>query len=320
MAKFKVVLTDNIFPDLEIEKNMLAEIDAEFVEVPKGENIAEYVRDADAVIDTYAKISADLIACMEKCKLVIRNGIGVDTIDVDACTEKGIMVANIPHYCSDEAATHTMALMLASTRKLKLLDSSVAEGRWAAKEAAPLFSLHGKKLGLIGFGKIPRLVAEKARAFGLLVSAYDPMVSEENMNACFVEKAAFETIVRESDIISLHCPLNDQTRNLFNMDVFKQMKSTAYLINTARGPVVNEEDLICALEKGMIAGAGLDVLMENEVDPENPLLKMKQVIITPHAAWYSEEAILRRRTQTIESVISVLKGGEPMSLCNRKMR
>lgn len=317
MPKYTVVMTDNIFPNLDIEREMLSEVDAEIIEVPKGADAAEYVKNADAVINTYVQVGADLIDQMEKCKLVIRNGIGVDTIDVNACTSKGIMVSNIPHYCSDEAATHTMALMLASVRKLKKLDASVARGEWSAKIAAPVFSLPGKKLGLVGFGKIPRAVAEKARAFGLCISAYDPFVSAEDMQACSVEKVDFEQMVRESDIISIHCPLNNQTRNLFNMETFRKMKRTAYLINAARGPIVNEQDLISALESGLIAGAGLDVLTENAVDKENPLLRMEQVVITPHAAWYSEESMVRRRVQTIESVIAALQGGEPKWLCNR---
>jgi len=320
VAEFTVVLTDNIFPDLDLERNMLKSVGASFIEVPKGEPLDAYVADADAVINTYAEVSAEVIEKMTRCKLVIRNGIGVDTIDVDACTRKGIMVANVPHYCSDEAATHTMALMLATVRKLKSLNQSVINGHWEAKRAAPIFSLPGKKLGLVGFGKIPRLVAEKARAFGLQIMASDPYVSREDMSASLVEKVDFDELISQSDIVSIHCPLTEQTRNLFNIRVFQQMKPGAYLINTARGPIVNEEDLICALERGMIAGAGLDVLEKNAVDLNNPLLEMEQVIITPHAAWYSEESIVRRRVQTIESVIAVLQGGEPGSLCNKEVR
>ena len=320
MAKFKVVLTDNIFTDLENERKMLAEADAELIIVPAGEDIIPYVKDADAVIDTYVKITEEIVEHMEKCQLVIRNGIGLDTIDVEACTKKGIMVSNIPHYCSDEASTHTMALMLATVRKLKLLNKSVNNGKWDVKVGIPIYSLLEKTLGLVGFGKIPRLVAEKARAFGLNIVAYDPFVSKEDMGACFVRKVELEDLVKESDIISLHTPLTKETYEMFDINMFEKMKTTAYIINTSRGPVIKEEDLIYALENHMIAGAGLDLLTKDALDSENPLLKMDNVIITPHAAWYSEESTIRRKTQMIESVISVLQGGKPAVLCNNPIK
>ena len=169
----------------------------------------------------------------------------------------------------------------------------------------------------MGVGKIPRLVVEKARVFDMKVIAYDPFVSEADMDACYVEKVSMEELTAKSDVISIHCPLNDKTRNTFNMDVFRRMKPTAYLINAARAPIVNEPDLVAALQQGMIAGAGLDLLADNGADADNPLLHMEQVIVTPHSAWYSEESIVRRRTQTMESVIAVLQGGEPPALCNR---
>lgn len=317
MFDYKVVMTDNIFPDLEIERRMLSAVNAEFILVPKGEDIGSYTADADVVVNTYARVTADIIARMEKCRMVIRNGIGVDTIDVRACTEKGIMVANVPHYCSDEVSTHTMALILALTRKLKPMNCAVSRGVWDVKQAMPMYSLKDKVLGLVGFGKIPRLVVEKARVFDMKVIAYDPFVSEADMGACYVEKVSMEELTAKSDVISIHCPLNDKTRNTFNMDVFRRMKPTAYLINAARAPIVNEPDLIAALQQGMIAGAGLDLLADNGADADNPLLHMEQVIVTPHSAWYSEESIVRRRTQTMESVIAVLQGDEPPALCNR---
>ncbi len=315
MSKFKVVLTDNIFSNLDNERERLKAIDAELVIVPPGENIIPYVKDADAVIDTYVKITEDIVENMEKCKLVIRNGIGIDTIDVTACTKKGIMVANIPHYCSDEASTHTMALMLAVTRKLKTLNKSVCKGIWDVKTAIPVYSLSEKTLGLVGFGKIPRLVAEKARAFGLNIVSYDPFVTKEDMGACFVKKVELDTLIRESDIISLHTPLTPETKGMFNLERFKQMKKTAYIINTSRGSVINEEDLLYALQHNIIAGAGLD-LLTNDALGDSLLLKMDNVIVTPHAAWYSEESTIRRKTQMIDSVISVLQGGKPDALCN----
>ncbi|MGN0505882.1 MAG: C-terminal binding protein [Lachnospiraceae bacterium] len=307
MNKAKVVITDNIFPDLDIEKKMLDEIGAELVLVPKGESVKEYVRDADAVINTYVQMTEEIIDTMERCRLIIRNGIGIDTIDVEACKKRGIMVSNIPHYCSDEAATHTFMLLLATCRKLKKLSNSVANGVWDVKVAAPIYSLNGKTLGLIGFGKIPRLIAEKARMFGLNLVAFDPYVSSAEMYGYMVKKVSFEEILAVSDVISIHCPLNNETRGMFCLETFGRMKKTAFIINAARGPIISESDLVIALEKGLIAGAGLDVLTEDRIDKSNPLLKMENVIITPHAAWYSEEAMECRRIQTMERVIDVLK-------------
>ena len=318
MAKFKVVLTDNIFPDLFIERSMLAEIDAEFIEVKDPAKLKEECKDADAVVNTYLQMTSEIIGDMEKCRLIIRNGVGVNTIDVDACSAKGIMVANIPTYCLDEVATHAIALLLAVTRKIPLLFDCVKQGVWDVKNAIPVYSLAEKTLGLVGFGKIPRIVNEKAKAFELKVITYDPFVTAEMAREAGVQKVEQDELLEKSDYISIHCPLTPETKGMFNKEAFKKMKNTAFIINTARGPIINEPDLADALKEGQIAGAGLDVLEKDEIDINNPLLKMNNVVITPHAAWYSEEAMVRRRVETIESVVSVLKGGEPQSLVNRK--
>jgi D-3-phosphoglycerate dehydrogenase / 2-oxoglutarate reductase len=318
MAKHKVVLTDNIFPDLDIERELLDKAGADLIEIKNGIGLEKEVEDADAVINTYAQVPAELIGKMEKCKLIIRNGIGVNTIDVDACNKKGIMVANIPTYCLDEVATHAMALLLALNRKILPLDKSVHGGTWDVKKATPVYALPEKTLGLVGFGKIPRMVHEKAKAFGMKVIIFDPYVSKEDAANAGARKVEIQELIAESDYISIHCPLTPETRGMFNYEAFCSMKKTAYIINTARGPIVNEPDLARALEEGEIAGAGLDVLMKDEVSLDNPLLKFDNVIITPHAAWYSEESIVRRRVQTVESVIEVLQGREPFSFLNKK--
>ena len=318
MSKFKVVLTDNIFPDLDIENEMLSKVDAELVEVTDLANLANEVKDADAVINTYAQMTPEIIGGMDKCKLIIRNGIGVNTIDVDACNAKGIMVANIPTYCIEEVATHAITLMLTLNRKIFLYNRTVREGIWDVKEGMKINSVVGATLGLVGFGRIPRLINDRAQALGMKVLAYDPFVTAENAAEAGATKAEMDQIIAESDFISIHCPLIPDTRGMFNYDAFKAMKDSAYLINTARGPIVNEPDLVRALEEGLIGGAGLDVLMEDKGQTEHPLYKFENCIITPHAAWYSETSILRRRTQTVDSVIEVLTGsGEPHSFLNK---
>lgn len=318
MSKFKVVLTDNIFPDLDIENEMLSEIDAELVEVTDPSTLADAVKDADAVINTYAQMTPEIIGGMENCKLIIRNGIGVNTIDVDACNAKGIMVANIPTYCIEEVATHAITLMLTLNRKIFLYNRTVREGIWDVKEGMKINSTVGATLGLVGFGRIPRLINDRAQALGMKVLAYDPFVTAENAAEAGATKAEMDQIIAESDFISIHCPLIPDTRGMFNYEVFQKMKDSAYLINTARGPIVNEPDLVRALEEGLIGGAGLDVLMEDKGQTDHPLYKFENCIITPHAAWYSETSILRRRTQTVDSVIEVLTGsGEPHSFLNK---
>jgi D-3-phosphoglycerate dehydrogenase len=318
MAKYKVVLTDNIFPDLDLERKMLAEVDAELVVVNDLQDLPTAVADADVVINTYAKVTADLINSMKKCKMIIRNGIGVDTIDIDAASQRGIMVANVPTYCIDEVATHAIALILACNRKIPYLNKEVKAANWNVKLAIPIYPLTGSTLGLMGFGRIARLVGQKAQGLGMKVIAHDPYVPQEDADDYDVTMVNFETLLRESDFISIHCPLLPSTKGLFNYETFKKVKKTAYIINTARGPLIDELGLVKALQEGEIAGAGLDVLKENNVEAGDPLLSFDNVIITPHAGWYSEGSIVRRRTQTIENVIKVLQGGEPDSFVNRK--
>lgn len=317
MSKFKVVLTDNIFPDLIIEREMLDKVDAELIEVTDPATLADEVKDADAVINTYAEMTPDIINGMEQCRMIIRNGIGVNTIDVDTCNEKGIMVGNIPTYCIEEVATHAISLMLTLNRRIFLYNDSVRSGVWDVKKGTPINSVVGATLGLVGFGRIPRLINERAKALGMNVLAYDPFVTAENAAEAGATKAEMDQIIAESDFISIHCPLTPDTKGMFNYDAFKAMKDSAYIINTARGPVINEPDLVKALEENLIGGAGLDVLMEDKGQTDHPLYAFDNVIITPHAAWYSEQAILRRRTQTVESVIEVLEGREPHSFLNK---
>ncbi|BCV25894.1 C-terminal binding protein [Gelria sp. Kuro-4] len=318
MAEFKVVLTDNIFPDLNLERDMLAAAGAELVLADPERDLAEELKDADAVINTYAKLPASVIEKLERCRLIIRNGIGVDTIDVAAASQKGIMVANIPTYCLEEVATHATALILACNRKVVFLNGKVKAGIWNVKLAIPIQAPEASVVGLAGFGRIPRSVSRKVKALGFDVIAYDPYVAQADADVYGVTMVDFSTLLAKSDYISIHCPLTAETRGMFDYEAFRKMKRSAYLINTARGAVVKEKDLVAALRDGLIAGAALDVLETDGIAPDHPFLEMENVILTPHAAWYSEQSILRRRTQTVEEVIKVLKGGEPTSFVNRR--
>lgn len=317
MVAHKVVITDNIFPNLEMERRRLSAVGAELIEADPQADMLTQVKDADVIINVYYKITADLIENLEKCRLIIRNGIGFDTIDVAAASKKGIMVANVPTYCQDEVATHTATLILACSRKITYLNHKVKAGSWDYKLAEPINAPRVSTVGLVGFGRIAQTVRAKIKCFGFRVISFDPYVSQEQADKHDITMVDMDTLIRESDYISIHCPLTDATRHSFNYETFKQMKPTAFLINTSRGAVVKEKELVRALEEGLIAGAALDVLETDGIDLNNPLCHMDNVIITPHAAWYSEQSIIQRREDTMESVIRVLRGGEPVSFINK---
>lgn len=297
---------------------MLAKAGAELIEGDPTADMADQLREADAIINVYYKLPSTIIDQLEKCRLIIRNGIGVDTIDIEAASRKGIMVANIPTYCLDEVATHATALILACSRKIVYLNDKVKNGIWDVKLAIPINAPSASTVGLVGFGRIPRAVSQKVQALGFKVIAFDPYVTQAQAAPHGVTMVDLPTLLQKADYVSIHCPLTQETRGSFNYETFRQMKQNAYLINTARGAVVNEKDLAAALGDGLIAGAALDVLEKDGIDLDNPLRQMENVIITPHAAWYSEQSIMRRRTQTIEEVIQVLQGGEPTSFVNKK--
>ncbi|MDI6600769.1 MAG: C-terminal binding protein [Thermoanaerobacteraceae bacterium] len=317
---FKVVMVDTIFPDFSIEQEVLNEIDANFVFVgDKDEDaIINLAKDADALVTVYAEITRNIIEKLEKCRIIVRCGIGVNNIDIQAATEKGIYVANVPDYCWDEVSDHAMALVLTLERKILLFDKKVKSGDWSHDGATPIYGLRGQTFGLVGFGNIPKMVAKKAQAFGFNVVAYDPFVAQEAADQYNVKMVSLEELLKVSDVISIHAPLTDDTYHMVNKDTLSLMKPTAYLVNTARGPIVDTEALYEALKDHKIAGAALDVL---EVEPPtkvNPLLTLDNVILTPHAAFYSEASSINLRRLAFTEVVRVLKGGYPKNFVNKK--
>jgi len=311
----KIVITDCDHPSVEIEKEILSEIDPEFVLAycNTEDEVIEVAQDADGIINQYAPIDRRVIESLKRCKVIARYGVGVDNIDIEAATEHKIIVANVPDYCVDEVSTHAIALILACARGITLLDRKRREKRWDFTLAKPLFRTKGKTLGLFGLGKIARAVAQKASGFGFKIIAYDPYVSKVDRRIKLVE---FSQLLSDSDFISIHSPLTDETRHLFGENKLRAMKKTAYLINTARGPIINEKDLYVALKEKWIAGAALDVMEKEPPDWENPLLKLDNLIITPHISFYSEESYVELKTKTAEAVLSVLKGELPRTFVN----
>jgi D-3-phosphoglycerate dehydrogenase len=324
MAKFKVVVTDHEYESLENERRELEKVGAELVPAQlryaSPEEIIEVCKDADGLIVQYAKITREVIEGLEKCKVIARYGIGVDNVDVKAATEKGIFVVNVPDYCVEEVSDHTVALLLASVRKLLLYDKAVKSGTWDYKIGKPLFRIQGKTLGLIGFGKLARRVAEKMKPFGVNIITYDPYINPElakKYGAKLVN--SLEELLKNSDFISIHVPLTDETYHLLSDKEFELMKDNVIIVNTARGPIIDEKALVKALEQGKVMYAGLDVTEVEPIPKDSPLLEFDNVIITPHVAWYSEESQKELQTKAARGVAEVLSGKVPTYFVNPKV-
>jgi D-3-phosphoglycerate dehydrogenase len=317
MASKLVAVSDSVFPNLDQARAVLSKVDAEvrLASEAKPEAILSVARDADALLTTYAKITGDMIRQMKRCRIISRFGIGVDNVDIPVATEGGIVVTKVPDYCLDEVSDHAMALLLAVARKITLSNGQVHAGRWEMPAVVPIHRLRGSVLGLVGFGRIPQLVAPKAKGFGMRVIASDPYIPKEVFSQAGVEGVEFGTLIKTSDFISIHSPLLPETRGMFNAALFKQMKPTAYIINTARGPIVDEQALADALDAKLIAGAALDV-MPTEPPVKSPLFGRDNVIITPHTSFYSEESLVDLQTKAAEEVARVLTGQTPRNPVN----
>jgi D-3-phosphoglycerate dehydrogenase len=313
----QVAVSDSVFPNLDPAREVLSTIGASLVMASANtpEAIMRVAGDADALLVTYAKITADMIERMPRCKIVSRFGIGVDNVDLAAATRKGIVVTKVPDYCIDEVSDHALALLLTLARKIPMVNAQVHGGTWHMPSVVPIHRLRSSVLGLVGFGRIPQLVAPKAQAFGLRVVAYDPFVPDEVFAKLGVERVEFPELLKTSDFVSIHSPLLPETRGLFNADVFKQMKPTAYVINTARGPIVDEAALAAALDAKQIAGAGLDV-MADEPPKGSPLIGRDDVVITPHTSFYSEESLVELQVKASQEVVAVLSGHPPRNPVN----
>ncbi|MFC0557435.1 C-terminal binding protein [Halalkalibacter alkalisediminis] len=323
MSKFKVVVTDYEYSTLAPEQDVLSEVDGvEFIAVQcqTEDEVIKAAKDADALINQYAPITRKVIENLPKLKIVSRYGVGVNTIDIDAATENDVIVGNVTDYCMDEVSDHAFALLMACARKVVLLNREVKSGRWDFKVSVPIYRLRGSVLGLIGLGRIPQLLAAKAQAFGMKVVAFDPFVPKHVAEGLQVELLELNELCAQADFVSVHAPLIESTKGMIGEEQFKAMKKEAFIINTARGPVIDEQALIAALEQGEIAGAGLDVVEEEPIQEDNPLLKMDNVIINPHVAWYSEEAQLELKRKTAQNVADVLNGFYPSYLFNSNVK
>ena len=310
MAGPVIAFTENIFPTLEPAEKALARLNPtiRMAKSTSAEDILEVARDADAILVTYAKLTADLINQLTRCKAIGRFGLGVDNIDLPACKAKGIAVNYVPDYCIHEVSDHTMAMLLALIRKIPLSNKTVQAGRWEMPVVVPIRRITGTVLGLLGFGNIPRLVAPKAKAFGMKVIAFDPYAKPDLFKNAGVESVDFDTLLATSDYVSVHAPHTPQTRGMVNAAAFAKMKKGALIVNTARGPLIDEPALIAALDSGQVGGAALDVVAVEPLANDSPLLGRDNVILTPHTAFYSIESLDELQSKAASDVARVLSG------------
>jgi D-3-phosphoglycerate dehydrogenase len=314
---YKVVTTDVIKPVIP-EEAILKEAGASLVygDAKNETELIELTRDADAIINYLAKVTARVINSLEQCQVIVRRGIGYDSVDVSAATAKGIPVVNVPEYCTDEVADHAMALLLSTARKVITGREQTKSGAWNFKELLPIPALKDSTLGLVGFGKIPRAVAARARCFGFKIQTSDPFIPAELAAEHGVELVSLDELLASSDFISIHAPLTNDTRGMISKREFALMKPTAVLINTARGPVVDEAALIEALKDKQIAFAALDVVTQEPPAADNPLRQLNNVTLTPHIAWYSERSAQVLGEKVGQEIVRVFKGYLPKSLVN----
>ncbi len=315
----KVLVTDYVWPSLEPERAVLVKADAELVVAPNDDEdtLVELVRDVDGILVCFAQVTENVVRAAERCVVVGRYGVGVDNIAVDTATELGIAVTWVPDYCVDEVSDHVMGLLLSWNRRVALFDRSVKTTGWGSVALnMRIMRLRGKKLGVVGFGRIGRAVCARAQAFGFDVVAHDPYVSGEEMAQHDARPTDLEELLRESDFVTLHPPLTPGTRNMIGGEQLALMKPEAFLINCARGQLIDEAALYEALKSGEIAGAGLDVMVDPEPPSDHPLLQLDNVLVTPHVAFFSQEALLELEERAAGEVASVLQGRIPDNLFN----
>jgi len=315
MPAYQALLTDYAWADLDLEREILAQADAELLLPASGDtnDLLAVAPQADAIMTNWAQVPASVIDAAENCRIIARLGVGLDNIDVERATARGIPVTNVPDYCLIEVAEHTIALLLALARKVAYYHEATQHGTYDLKAGAPLRRIEGQTLGLVGFGQIGRRVAAKALGLGLRVlatsrSRRDPL---PNVTYCDLDK-----LLRESDYVSLHVPLTPETRHLISTEQLAQMKPTARLINTARGGVVDHDALAAALAANQIAGAALDVQTPEPPDLSVAPYNDRRVIVTPHAGFVSEESLLDLRSRSARQVVARFNGQVPDHIVN----
>jgi len=318
LAKWHVVITDSGYSSYDIERTRLDTIDAELVvkQCQTEDDVIDLARDADGVIVRLQPFSERVCAALPKCRVVGRYGVGVDNIDCEAATRHGIAVGNVCDYAINEVSEQALGLLLSCARKITSHDKRIRTGEWDIGQTDPIHRMQGRTLGLIGLGRIPQVLVGKVKGFDFRILVHDPFVSDDLAAKLGVTLVDLDTLLAESDYISVHAPLNDKTRHMIDESALRKMKPTAILINTARGPVVDVNALYKALKEGWINSAGIDVHEDEPVPKDYCLFELDNVVISDHAGWYSEESIADLQRGAVDAVVAVLSGGWPKFLVN----
>ncbi len=313
--QYRVLITDRAWPDSELEREILGSIGADVVEATNQDetSLARQVQDVDAIAVCWAPLSGKTIRQARRCRVICRMGIGLDNIDVATATELKIPVTNVPDYCVPEVSNHALGLLLASARNLAFFHAKTKQGEYDLAAAPPMHRLQGRVLGLVGLGRIAQALVPKAQSLGLKVIAHTPSANDYGTGC---EMVSFDELLRSSDFVSLHLPLTEQSHHLFCVEEFAAMKENAVLINTSRGPLVNHDALWHALQENQIGGAALDVFDPEPPDLSQPLFRDARVIVTPHAAFYSVEAVRELRSRVAHQIVAVLTGETPENVVN----
>ncbi len=313
--KTQVYVTDDRYRDYSIEREILAEANAEVVVCDLHDQAAakERLAKADAVLLNLFDMNRDIISSLKNCRVISRYGVGIDNVDVAAATKAGIWVARVPSYCVDEVAVHTVGLLLAAIRRIPARDRSVRAGGWNLQDTQKAHRMAGRRLGIIGFGAVGREVHKRLSTFQLTETlVYDPSKDPDFVREAGAEPVPLETLLAESDYVSIHAPLSDATTGLINREKLALMKPEAILVNTARGKIVNQTDLVEALRNGVIGYAALDVLDSEPPAPDDPLLSLDNIILSDHCAYYSEQSIAELKAKAAYNILEVLKGRSPV--------
>ncbi|HFM0502580.1 TPA: C-terminal binding protein, partial [Escherichia coli] len=298
----------------------LQDWDPQFVVVPANASLEEKLRqvsNADAIMVREATVSRPMIEAMQQCRVIVRYGVGVDNIDSQAAKEKGIYVANVPDYGSEDVAEHALALLLAATRRIATRNRDVRDGQWGIGQREPMFRLAGKILGVVGFGRISRCFVQKASGFGFKrILVVDPLLTDEQASQAGVTRVNLDTLCREADFISLHAPLTPDTHHLIGEAELAKMKPSAVLVNTSRGGLIDEQALINALLQKRIFAAGLDVFESEPLSAKSPLLQMDNTLCTDHTAWFTEESVVELQSKAAHEVRRAFEGEHPLNWVN----
>lgn len=318
----KVVMIGILDPALEIERAILEPLGVELIphEYRSEDDVIAAAYDAVAVTTVIAPITRRVIEHLVNCRLVVKCGVGFDNIDVEAATEHGICVVNVPDYGIDEVATHTLALILNSLRHIADITEAVRRGEWVSTPPYPIQRSAGQVLGIVGFGRIGRSLAQKTRGFAWRLLVHDLFVDAETIRGYGAEPVDLDTVLTQADFVVLHVPLTKQTHHLIDAKALDKMKSTAFLVNTSRGGVVDSQALYRALQGGRIAGAALDVLEEEPPSNDHPLLSCARALVTSHVAWYSVQAVNDLRLKAAEEIARMLRGEPPLNPVNATVR